>query len=419
MPVKLKLSQESQSGSGQEYPFYKDCITIGRENTCDLHLPDPHTRLVSRHHAQIERKGEGYQLLDLGSRNATFLNDEKLEAHRPYPLKNGDFIKIGEYRLQCFILLTEPAAAPPATLNPFLPEVQELNTALMHIGKKFLTTEESQRHEWLRQALATPLRELADSDLGEVFKQALQFSPEQNNGALATQLAETAEKLRQAQAALESLQASHQALRAENDHLNALQKTVSASPPAAIPVISAEPMNARAQRVFEMLLELSVDFIKQPPFFRGEVFKETVSQSSFFSSVEAIKKRLLSPEISDEDFAKRLADFQMILRADITHQVAVFNGYRVAVREGTRRLLVNLDAEAIKKEFATKTLHLGPLRIPWQLFPLIFEWKLLQAYRHESRRLLQEDQSYLEEKIFGAAFKKGYDERMEAGESKR
>lgn len=414
MPVKLKLSQESQSGSGQEYPFYKDCITIGRENTCDLHLPDPHTRLVSRHHAQIERKGEGYQLIDLGSRNATFLNDEKLEAHRSYPLKNGDVIKIGEYRLQCFILLTEPAAEPQATPNPFSPEVQELNTALMHIGKKFIATPENQRHEWLRQALATPLRELAGSDLGEIFKEALQFSPDQNNGVLAAQLADTAEKLRQTQAALENLQASHEALLAENERLHALQKAASA-PPVALPTISVEPLDVRARRAFEMLLELAVDFIKQPPFFRGEVFKETVSQSAFFSSIEAIKKRLLSPDISDDDFAKRLADFQMILRADITHQVALFNGYRVAVREGTRRMLASLDAGAIKKDFATKTLNLGPLRIPWQLFPLIFEWKLLQAYRNESRRLLQEDQSYLEEKIFGAAFKKGYDERMEAG----
>ncbi len=415
MPVKLKLCQESQSGSGQEYPFYKDCITIGRENTCDLHLPDPHTRLVSRHHAQIERKGEGYQLIDLGSRNATFLNDDKLEAHRPYPLKNGDVIKIGEYRLQCFILLTEPSAEPQITPNPFFPEVQELNTALMHIGKKFIATQENQRHEWLRQALATPLRELAGSDLGEIFKEALQFSPDQqNNGVLATQLAETTQKLRQTQTALENLQADHQALLAENERLNALPKAASA-PPAILPAISVEPLDARARRVFEMLLELAVDFIKQPPFFRGEVFKETVSQSSFFSSAEAIKKRLLSPDISDDDFAKRLAELQRILRVDITHQVALFNGYRVAVREGTRRMLASLDADAIKKEFATKTLNLGPLKIPWLLFPLIFEWKLLQVYRNESRRLLREDQSYLEEKIFGVAFKRGYDERMEAG----
>src|SRR5690606_34428041 len=47
---------------------------------------------VSRHHAQIVKKSEGYAAEDLGSRNGTFIND--IQIHAAKALSNGDSIRV-------------------------------------------------------------------------------------------------------------------------------------------------------------------------------------------------------------------------------------------------------------------------------------------------------------------------------------
>ena len=55
---------------------------------------------VSRKHAVIKSTKEGYTVTDLGSKNGTFLNDQPIKSA---PLKDGDVITIGKYRIhfQC------------------------------------------------------------------------------------------------------------------------------------------------------------------------------------------------------------------------------------------------------------------------------------------------------------------------------
>ena len=66
-------------------------FTAGRqEEGVDLFLPQPG---VSRRHFQIVTEGGGYILRDLGSKNGTFLNGEKV--WKETELKSGDMIKAG------------------------------------------------------------------------------------------------------------------------------------------------------------------------------------------------------------------------------------------------------------------------------------------------------------------------------------
>jgi len=67
-------------------------LTIGRGDGCDLHLYWDHE--VSRLHAQLERIGSDWVLIDDGlSRNGTYINGERLQArHR---LRDGDVILTG------------------------------------------------------------------------------------------------------------------------------------------------------------------------------------------------------------------------------------------------------------------------------------------------------------------------------------
>lgn len=82
---------------GQEYPLWGETITIGRasrEATWEIRLTD---RSVSRQHARLERREDGYVLFDLGSANGTLLNGAPMTGS-PL-LKDGDVISVGETSL--------------------------------------------------------------------------------------------------------------------------------------------------------------------------------------------------------------------------------------------------------------------------------------------------------------------------------
>jgi pSer/pThr/pTyr-binding forkhead associated (FHA) protein len=85
-------------------PITANPFTIGRETYNTLVLAND---LCSRNHARIERiqdaQGQfGYQLIDVGSSNGTYLNDQKLTPQQPVLLSSGDRIKIAteEWRFE-------------------------------------------------------------------------------------------------------------------------------------------------------------------------------------------------------------------------------------------------------------------------------------------------------------------------------
>lgn len=70
-----------------------DVVTMGREPQNALPLEDT---FASRHHAVIEVTPDGQVLLkDLKSSNGTYLNEKRLDANEPTPLRSGDLIRIG------------------------------------------------------------------------------------------------------------------------------------------------------------------------------------------------------------------------------------------------------------------------------------------------------------------------------------
>ncbi len=68
---------------------------IGRAITCDLVLTDT---TVSRRHARVTRKEDGYFLEDLGSQHGTFLNDERIQTSAM--LAHGDRIELSGIKLK-------------------------------------------------------------------------------------------------------------------------------------------------------------------------------------------------------------------------------------------------------------------------------------------------------------------------------
>ena len=68
-------------------------LTIGRRKRNDVVIED---LSVSGHHAKIDSVGDGFVLIDLQSKNGSFVNEQLINSHW---LKHGDVINIGEHSL--------------------------------------------------------------------------------------------------------------------------------------------------------------------------------------------------------------------------------------------------------------------------------------------------------------------------------
>jgi pSer/pThr/pTyr-binding forkhead associated (FHA) protein len=75
--------------AGDDWVLDQDVTIIGRGADCDIVLPE---RPISRVHARIERRNQGYLLIDMGSKNGTFVNGQ--EVTQPHLLQDGDEIQV-------------------------------------------------------------------------------------------------------------------------------------------------------------------------------------------------------------------------------------------------------------------------------------------------------------------------------------
>jgi pSer/pThr/pTyr-binding forkhead associated (FHA) protein len=88
---------------GTEVPFALRAqpMLVGRDEDADIRVEEP---LVSRAHARIEARGDGYVVLDLGSTNLTKVNGAVVTECM---LRDRDEVRFG--RALCRFELTAPA----------------------------------------------------------------------------------------------------------------------------------------------------------------------------------------------------------------------------------------------------------------------------------------------------------------------
>ncbi|MEM6753674.1 MAG: FHA domain-containing protein [Cyanobacteria bacterium P01_C01_bin.38] len=97
----------TQTNTSFEIPPNYPVVRIGKPNEkvpIDIDVLDlPSADIVSRVHAEIIVEENTYSLIDVGSSNGTYLNGNKLEKNRRYPLNLGDTIDLGSDKKVTFI----------------------------------------------------------------------------------------------------------------------------------------------------------------------------------------------------------------------------------------------------------------------------------------------------------------------------
>jgi pSer/pThr/pTyr-binding forkhead associated (FHA) protein len=79
--------------SGETFALEGDQIRIGRSPDAEVFLDDV---TVSRNHALLVQRRDGYYVDDLNSLNGTYVNRKRIESHK---LADGDELQVGKYKL--------------------------------------------------------------------------------------------------------------------------------------------------------------------------------------------------------------------------------------------------------------------------------------------------------------------------------
>src|SRR5450755_2490341 len=93
--MELKLIVLAGAKDGTQIPLKKDKFVIGRASECTLRAG---SEAISRRHCAILRSDGVWVARDLGSRNGTYINDQKIE--QPTPLSVGDELRVGPLKFR-------------------------------------------------------------------------------------------------------------------------------------------------------------------------------------------------------------------------------------------------------------------------------------------------------------------------------
>lgn len=111
-PVEVPTGSLALRMEGDDQPVYlpdRPEVILGRADPHGQVFPDvdlgPYNaqRLgVSRQHAAVRRDAGRAFLVDLGATNGTRLNGVKLPPYEPYPINDGDEIRLGKLSIQVY-----------------------------------------------------------------------------------------------------------------------------------------------------------------------------------------------------------------------------------------------------------------------------------------------------------------------------
>jgi len=372
MTIQLKLTKESDPQWHREYLFTKDIVTIGRGLDNDLQLLEGLESGVSRQHAKIEKTDGPFILIDL-SRNSSFLNKRQLQKGEAHALEDGDQIKIGEFNIvfSARVDKNEEDAASPQTLeerNLFWRETKELALILDRLSQKYESTDSPSKDAALEEALKKAFSDLESSRSLEVVRFVINSYFSFGKSLPTRQVLDLAP------------QAESQGSSSFIDiFLSFLTKSKQA------------------------YKEFRINFV-------GDTLIESPKHGSLGDcSCDELKDFLFDPSISTAELEKRLKSVQALADEVMLHQLALLEGYKASIVEGTKHILSRMNP----KRCAEKKIKLGVVAIPVRFIPIVNYINLFRSWKGSYNELSSEDQSIIEKKYFRSAYVRSYNKRMD------
>lgn len=400
MGVKLRVYNESEDGgTASEYLFEEDLVTIGRGSGNDLTLPDP-DRIVSTEHAEVRLEGNTYKLVDRGSKNFTYLRDQRLEAGEPYALQDGDVFEIGNFQIEFYRTGIRPKAGQDEGQetvfaadfsNPFTEAADMIIDGLEDI----IAAYEDQPKQRRNDALEHAVKRAAEGD---------QFDHE-----AVTQLIECLGL--EIQLGEEQSGRSGSTVRSDsNGEAETSQDGVRPSGGSSAPAVHVD--DQVADKVIDTLLESLASVVEIPWQFRHEFIGQTIMQSPetefiYDGDAAVMKEHLMSPSISEDERSKRLDHVREAADSLAVHQVAMLNGYKASVVNGTEELVGELDPGLHKEEVRDEN-------VVFDYLPMLASPLVVDRVERRIGELRRGDWSAAEQRIFRPAFIKAYLARMTA-----
>jgi len=378
MPVQFTVRHQKDADYYLEKSFTGDVILIGRDEANDLVLKDKR-KTVSRKHAEIRLDDGIYFLMDMGSRNGTYINDHKLNPEQPYAIEHGTEIAIGEYILSVFLQYQHQSAGSDATVfvtNPFLEDAREMLPVLEKINQKYAIEDSETRDEYLIQAVHEVLGEQEDSSAVEAIGKAFGTQPGQNQPV--SSISSTSQK---------------------NNNIEEYSVEYSLTTGTVLELFLGTLI-----KVQQFISQFYSEFIGAT--------KVDTGDSLHTKTVDALKDYLFHPDLPPEMMQKRIEVLKRKIDEMNKHQVALLDGYRSAVREGAREMLHDLNPAIIKNKIKQERISLGLFTIPVSFIPLYTSLKTIQVLQKKHYELSSEDRGVVEKKYFRGVFSKQYLESM-------
>lgn len=411
MNLNLTIKKKSDPSFFQELEFSSFPVYLGREEDIDIPLPDPF-RIISRKHAQILNTEGILQLMDLGSANFTYLNDQKLKAREENPLTTGDTIRIGEYELQVQLksrkeeskLLSEDDNKTIVFASQYDDEISNIAENLKKIAEKYFADDSPAKSDALRFTLGQAFSGIDIQDVKNILAGAL--SGDVFKGNISTQAKNTNQaKKSNGSHGFEPSESS------ETDQLPGLFKKLQPEHQAEhYAGFSGEyPFSPNFTGILDSLLEMFSKLTQGFLYFRQEFFGSTIFNQIPAESLKDLKEYLFNPAISVEEELKRANLLREETQKLLAHHASLLEGYKSSVTEGSRLLLQSLDPEnpgddSSKHGHKEKSLSEG-------LFPGLNKSKKTKLLTEKLKKYIA-DPYYVEKKFFRPPFIKGYQKRI-------
>lgn len=136
---------------------------------------------VSRRHAAIRHaEGQTLALWDLGSSNGTFLNGQRLNAHRPYRLRDGDEIRLGQMVIHVYFDVAAETDKPAETVSEKIDTPEALPPSPKPEAKETAKPAESKAPEAEKSqpVEAPPIIKAGEGQASKTIKEPAKAAPE-------------------------------------------------------------------------------------------------------------------------------------------------------------------------------------------------------------------------------------------------